>query len=150
MPHQRPNGFLIAMQAAAESAPYAYVGGRHHPSENCRPATSPTPPPPPPSASKKDVPSMETSAAEEATPLLDVTSISKDPMPFSLVDRTSSEYRLPTQSEMDVLHQAFPSATEFIFQWPIVVVRCSEPPSQVPLTIGSVPALFLPLNDPYE
>jgi hypothetical protein len=51
---------------------------------------------------------------------------------------------------MDALHQAFPSATEFAFQWPLIVVRCSEPPSQVPLTIGRVPAIFLPANDPYE
>lgn len=31
-----------------------------------------------------------------------------------------------------------------------MIVRCSEPPEQVPLTVAGVPALFLPANDTYE
>jgi hypothetical protein len=51
---------------------------------------------------------------------------------------------------MALLQKTFPSAVGFQFRWPLVIVRCTEPPDNVPLTIGSVPAIFLAVDDTYN
>jgi hypothetical protein len=79
-----------------------------------------------------------------------IPNISNDPMEFSLYDLTKGDYRVPTDLEIDALRDAFPSAVDFRFQWPLMIVRCSKPPEQVPLTVGRVPAVFLPVSDKYE
>jgi hypothetical protein len=79
-----------------------------------------------------------------------VSNISNDPMTCPLYNATQSEYRLPTDGEMALLHKAYLSAVGFHFRWPLVIVRCTEPPENVPLTIGSVPATFLAVDDTYD
>jgi hypothetical protein len=152
---QRPSRLLTALRTTAKSAPYAY-SGRYFLPDIHRPATPPTPTPPPRA--------KEARVAAETIPLIDHPAtcppetksiplhqrISIDPMKFSLYDATKDEYLVPTDLQINDLRDAFPSAVDFRFQWPLIIVRCSEPPEQVPLTVAGVPALFLPANDPYE
>lgn len=151
---QRPSRLLTALRTAAKSAPYAYSGRYFLPNIH-RPATPPT---------SSRTTSKEAHVAAQTIPFIDHSAtsspeaksiplhrcISIDPMKFSLYDATKDEYLVPTDLQVNDLHNAFPSAVDFHFQWPLMIVRCSEPPEQVPLTVAGIPALFLPANDMYE
>jgi hypothetical protein len=154
-PYQRPSRLLTGLRAAAQSAPYAY-SGHYHLHGKGRPGTPPTPTPPPRTTSDT-VPgsqfSIEDVSAGDATTTPQTKSIhnlSNDPVDFSLYDAQEGKYRLPSTEEFEALRKAFPSAVDFQFRWPLIIVHCSEPPEEVPLTIGGVPAIFLPENDQYD
>ena len=157
-PHQRPRDVMTALRVAARSAPYAYYGGNE--TSGRRRAETPTTPTPPSSVISQCRPNTQRIpvSAETDDPKTDVENasillfqqISKDPVDFNLYDAGTNTYRTPTQDEMRTLHEIFPSATEFRFEYPLLIVRCETPPTPIPLTVAAVAAVFLPANDDYE
>jgi hypothetical protein len=65
-------------------------------------------------------------------------------MPFDLYNHDTKRYRHPTTEEAASILKHFPQAKELVFRYPILVLGCPQPPPITPLTIGGVPAVFVP------
>ena len=66
-----------------------------------------------------------------------------DDAPFSLWDGDIGEFRQPSQNEIEWIcgkYQAFAVHVDF----PDIVIRTSQPPSQIPLTVACALARFIP------
>jgi hypothetical protein len=154
-PHRRPSHIMTALKLAAQSAPYAYRG-RTETSARRRPETPPTPTPPSRVISQhsphlhRTLLSETTNDDVEQTPIPLYKQISNDPVNFELYDTDTNVYRPPTDDEIRILHDIFPSAVEFRFEYPVIIVRCETPPAPIPLTVAGVAAIFLPSDDDYE
>jgi hypothetical protein len=125
------------------SSPYAF--SRHRPILRAQTPPSPTPTP------KKDVtvpiPVSEVSS-EEGTALH--SRIGNDPIQFSLWNRITKSFRMPTAEEIKLIRNAFPTCVEIHFEFPVIVLRCSTPPPIIPLTVAGVPALILDVTADFE
>lgn len=76
-----------------------------------------------------------------------------DTAPFSLWDTENHDFRLGTSMEMQWIISHF-KATAIEFQFPVLVIVTSDPPSPLPLTVASVAVAFIPprqpVNDNFE
>lgn len=68
-----------------------------------------------------------------------------DDIPFTFWDEEVGDYRAPTVQEKRYLLDRFHAESLEFSDW-ILIVETIQPPSPVPLTVGSLPAIFLPLG----
>ena len=66
-----------------------------------------------------------------------------DTMPFTLWDPDRGEYRHPSKTEQTILTEAF-HHEEISFLEYMIIIETYKPPRPVPLTIGCMPAIFIP------
>lgn len=78
-------------------------------------------------------------------------------LPHSVMIRCGSHCTMKPQgnsarlvTEVREMFAACPTAVNFLFQFTRILVYCKEPPTQSPLTIGRVLAIFLPEDDGYH
>lgn len=70
-----------------------------------------------------------------------------DTAPFSLWDVENHDFRHATSLEMQWIISHF-KATAIEFQFPVLVIVTSDPPSPLPLTVASVAVTFIPPRQP--
>ncbi len=70
-----------------------------------------------------------------------------DTAPFSLWDTENHDFRPATSLEIQWMISHF-KATAIDFQFPVIVIVTSDPPSPLPLTVASVALAFIPPRQP--
>ena len=72
-----------------------------------------------------------------------------DTAPFSLWDTENHDFRHATPLEQQWIISQF-KATAIGFQFPVLVIVTSDPPSPLPLTVASVAVVFIPPRQPVD
>ena len=67
-----------------------------------------------------------------------------DPMTFSLQDASTGKVQRPSKQEFLDIRTKFPTCTGYKICAPIFILQCPEPPATTPLTVGGLPAIFVP------
>ena len=137
-PRYRPKRTIQRLSERAKAAPYAYTP--HSRQLEHRPET------PPRAASDLDIKHEQSEKNHE----IEHRRFTRDPMPFSLLDDSPRGYRYPSVQERDEISLKFPSIRSMTIEHCLILFECRSPPTDIPLTVAGLPAIFLSQNEEYR